>query len=171
MRQFFLLTMLVVVCGCHVMPPQTEAIKDDSKQQVAVDKKVEVAPEPKDPTLWKMMSPESHIDTEEWCVHDGKYIQVLQVAEEFEDKGVKLYFMICTPSKDRFDRMTIGVISRHAYVTSEMLRPGNYMYLKPYSYKNKNGDDRTIRMYLEEPREKEMTEEEKAEMAKEKQGE
>lgn len=169
MRQFFLLTILVTVCGCQVMPPQAEGVKEASKEQAAVVKDVEA--EPKDPTLWEMMSPESHIDTEEWCVHNGKNIQVLQVAEEFEDKGVKLYFMICTPSKDRFDRMTIGVISRHAYVTSEMLRPGNYMYLKPYSYKNKNGDDRTIRMYLEEPREKEMTEEEKAEMAKEKQGE
>lgn len=168
MRQFFLLAMLATFCGCQVMTPPENAYTGGAKESAAVAKHVESGS--KEPTLWEMTSPESHIDTEEWCAHDGRNIKVLQVAEEFEDKGVKLYFVVCTPCRDVFDRMTIGVISRHAYVTRELLRPGNYMYLRPYSYKNKKGDDCTIRMYLEEPREKEMTEEEKAEMAEEKRG-
>lgn len=169
MRLISLLAILVTVCGCQVTMPPADVTDNGTNERIAKPKNLE--PTPKDPTLWEMTSPESHIDQGDWCYHDGKKIQVLQVAEEFEDKGVKLYFMICTPCKDSFDRMTIGVISRHAYVTREMLRPGNYMYLKPYSYKNKNGDDRTIRLYLEEPQEKEMTEEEKAELEKEKKDE
>lgn len=181
MRQFFLLTMLVAVCSCQVMPPQTEAIKNDSKAQVAASKEVEPKPEnevkesepeaseKEVPSLFEMTSPDSHIEIEDWCKHDGKKIKVHQVVEEFEKDGAQHYFLLCE-TRD-YDRMTIAVISRHPYVTYEMLRPGYYCYLKPFTYETKLGISKTVRVFMEEPREKELTEKEKAELEKENKGE
>lgn len=169
MRLISLLAILVTVCGCQVTKPLADVSESGTKEHVAEPMRVES--KSKEPTLWEMTSPESHIDQGDWCYHDGKKIQVLQVAEEVKDGDVQLYCMICITKPYDYNRMTIGVVSRHAYVSDEMLRSGYYQYLNPHTYKTKNGDSKTIRMYLEEPQKKELTDKENAELGKGKKGE
>lgn len=175
MRCIIAVLLAIVGNGCCVITPTMNAIlngnaKLEKSDKVECQKTEEITtaaemstevPKLAEVTLWDVTSPESHIYSDECFTHDGKNIKVVQVVDESLKSNVGHCYVLCISGLPIYERLSIGVISRHSYVTGEMLRPGSYQYAGPHTYVTKAGDNKTIRLFYELPRETELTDEEK----------
>lgn len=105
-------------------------------------------------SLYEAMQPCTHMDAGDIFEHDGRRISVFQIVDNFEEDGQQFYFMLCHGDRLSLSSMIIGIVSKYPYVTDEFLREGYYCYERPYTYKTKRGDEKTIRVFLEVSKEK-----------------
>lgn len=131
-----IVALVALVCGCQSVNRGTEPIVPISCL----------------PTLLDASKPSEHPEQKDWYRHDGRVMEILQFVtkDKVEDKELNLYLVV----PHNFDKhwMTIAVITHNDYVGDELLRSGVYSYVGPYSYTNKNNDARTVRMFIEVPK-------------------
>lgn len=143
MKEVFLgLVVCAILAGCHTVA----TTNNESPAVRRIVKHEEPAS-----TLRYAMAPTTHINTKDEFEHDGKDVKVLQVSERIERNGVDIYFMICTHKDFDSKFMTIAVFSTYPYVTNEMLQGGEYIYIGPYTYEAKRGNQNTVRTFFEKP--------------------
>lgn len=77
--------------------------------------------------------------------HDGRYLKVFQVI----DGAVMVSVEMGAPAWSSFGQLDFIVETSRKYVDGEMLAPGKYKYVGPYTYGTVREDKRTIRHFKE----------------------
>ncbi len=77
--------------------------------------------------------------------HDGRYLKVFQVI----DGAVMVSVEIGAPAWSSFGQLNFIVETSRKYVDGEMLAPGKYEYVGPYTYETIRKEERTIRHFKE----------------------
>ena len=77
--------------------------------------------------------------------HDGRYLKVFQVI----DGAVMVSVEMGAPAWSSFGQLDFIVETSRKYVDGEMLAPGKYKYIGPYTYETVREEKRTIRHFKE----------------------
>ena len=111
--------------------------RNKNKFKIEEVSSVDLVQPKKMPTLSDCVEPESHPTIGNVYNHDGEDFEVFQVLKDgvmVSGDGYKLDFV---------------VITSKGYVDDELLRPGKYEYVGPYTYETVKKKKRTIRCFKE----------------------
>ena len=97
------------------------------------------------PTLFDCSQPAFHPNAGTIYRHDGRYLIVFQVM----DGAVMVAVGMGAPARSSFGQLDFIVETSQKYVDREMLAPGKYEYVGPYTYETVQNKKRTIRHFKE----------------------